>query len=124
MKKIIFYLFPILITIGCKKQKIAPGPSYYKLSPEGSEYVQLRENSYFIYKDSATNTTDSVVVVESQVDKVFQNGGIGVEDLPYPSFYYDYFTLKLKVPDLGSSNWLSALASSETNGNISICIYK
>lgn len=61
---ILFYL------PSCKKDH-TDTPIEVKFSAEGLSYVLLPLNKYFIYKDSASGTLDSVIVTQSKVDKIF-----------------------------------------------------
>jgi hypothetical protein len=59
----------------CKKDTPRkPATIEYILDPNGLKYIQLRLGQYFIYKDSASGLTDSVVVTES----TFKKEGEGV----------------------------------------------
>jgi hypothetical protein len=52
------------VMLACSKE---PEEEEYTLDPAGMQYIQLRQGQYFIYRDSATGSTDSVVVSESSL---------------------------------------------------------
>ena len=82
----------------CKKDHTdTPAPFELQFSAEALAYVQLPLNKYFIYKDSATGTLDSVVVTESNIVKQFipEHKSAGLLDPDRSAFYYQTFTLKL-----------------------------
>jgi hypothetical protein len=56
----------------------AAGYEYVTLSPSGLAYIQLRQGEYFIYKDSTTAKTDSVVVTQSMLQQNNSTGLFGV----------------------------------------------
>ena len=51
---------------GCSKKKSQPQLSY-PLSKDALAYIQLTVGKYFIYRDSTTNKTDSVTVLQSDL---------------------------------------------------------
>ena len=101
---------------GCKKNTNLT--ENFTFSKEGLSYIQFNPGKYFIYKDSTTLTTDSVVVTESLLDTVSgtENGFFGVTD------HYTAQEYTLMLSKIGSSNtvWLSGKASSldEYTGNV------
>ncbi|HZY40234.1 MAG TPA: hypothetical protein VFE53_26455, partial [Mucilaginibacter sp.] len=62
---------------GCKK---TTQPLTYKFSANALAYIQFTSGKYFIYKDSAANKTDSVVVTESLIQPNSHIGtGVGFD---------------------------------------------
>jgi len=98
------FIFFICFT-GCKKDKVLI--PFYPLPADGLAYIQFNTGKYFIYKDSAANKIDSVIVTESLLS--------GTSGISGPSFVHDYtsqqYTLVLTeaapVPGLV---WLSGTA--------------
>jgi len=96
--KLFFAVTEALFITSCRKEKTTNqniGEPYIQFSDTALAYVQLPLHKYFIYKDSATGTLDSVVVTKSDIEKSYgpsQNFGWGNS----ASSYYQYFTLGLK----------------------------
>jgi hypothetical protein len=67
-----FFLLIAAFLAGC--QKAAVTHPYYPLSPDALAYIQLGIGKYFVYRDSTTNLTDSVVVAQSILQPVPYNG--------------------------------------------------
>jgi hypothetical protein len=104
------FLLIACIFSGCKKNGFAP-PNY-TFSKDGLAYIQLAVGKYFIYKDSATLKTDSVVVTESLLETVSETGqapgGFG-----YPYTVQRYSLILSKIDSSGTTVWLTGNASSE-----------
>jgi hypothetical protein len=103
--------------IACKKenQPIKPPTIEYILDPEGLKYIQLRLGQYFIYKDSASGLTDSVVVMESTLKK--EGEGVTWEGIDR-----EIFSLRLASKD---STWVESLAIAYTDkGDFTLGAYK
>ena len=110
MKKIvIIFSLPWMLIVSCKKDKADPPSIVMKFSSEALAYVQLPLNKYFIYKDSASGTFDSVVVKESSLQTIF----VPKYDCPRdswcistPAYNYQTFTLKLvSITTSTQKNW-------------------
>jgi len=68
MKKNIFCILAITILfISCEKSAEVPT---YNFSKESLTYAQIPLNKYFIYKDSVSGDTDSVIATRSTMGKV------------------------------------------------------
>ena len=121
MKKIITLISAatmiICCLIGCKKNVSTDnrfdGSIQIKLSTEGLGYVKLTTGKYFIYKDSASATLDSVVVTKSVLENKFTPPTPGTF-LGIPTTYAAYNTevysiILSKVESSGiQSVWLDA----------------
>ncbi|MEP6513792.1 MAG: hypothetical protein ABJA79_07975 [Parafilimonas sp.] len=113
-------LFIILIIFffsftACKKNSSGdtqPQPTrYYQMSQEFLDYAELPVGAYYIYRDSATNTLDSVIVTTSSLNKLLYDPG----PCTYPpcfgsKYYYDQLNLILQKTDNtgNQENWLTA----------------
>jgi hypothetical protein len=109
MKISFIVLLHICLFCSCKKEKPSTPKTYdFSLSAEGLSYVQIPLNRYFIYKDSATGTLDSVVVTQSTLEKQYQpastiSGGLFVTSLP--AYYYQTFSLLLTRYGTTHGDW-------------------
>jgi len=115
MKKNIIYIlgFTILI-ISCEKSTDVPT---YNLSKESLAYVQIPVGKYFIYKDSVSGNTDSVIVTESKLGRVPHFVSYSIFDSRV-SYYYQSFTLSLsKVNGNTSILWFNGIAGANANEN-------
>ena len=124
MKKIIFYCLTVtlLFLAACKKEKTAQLPtnpvlllSYIKLNPAALEFVQLPLNRYFIYKDSATGSVDSVIVTKSIIENIFHAGTSpnpgSTWNYGTPDYYYEKYTLELKkIAGSPAQDWFNGFA--------------
>lgn len=119
LKPLIACLSISLSVISCNKSTdAAPGSPasgqvlHLDFSKEALSYVQLPEDRYFIYKDSATGVSDSIIVSQSAVEDIYmpaQNNG------DRPAFFYQKFTLLLrKANGFSEEDWVYATA--QTNG--------
>lgn len=103
-------------TVSCKKNTPdETPPAYLQFSAEALAYVQLPLNKYFIYKDSATATLDSVVVTKSSVEKIMApaHQSTNLFDPNVPAFYYQLFTLQLtKYTGASQQDWFYGMANS------------
>jgi hypothetical protein len=107
------------VCYSCKKSKVTTkqtDPVYIQFSADALAYVRLPLNKYFIYKDSASGLIDSVIVTESDVEKVFQpeytvqvfNGTFNL-----PAYYYQDFSLLLTgYSGTSQKEWFYAVAQS------------
>jgi len=89
MKKNIFFILAVTILFtSCEKSAEVPT---YNFSKESLAYVQIPLDKYFIYKDSVSGNTDSVIVTRStllmKVPYLSKNGTI--------SYYFQTFDLML-----------------------------
>jgi hypothetical protein len=109
--KTIIILFLISIAslfISCKKDSGGnQTPTIeVKLSAEGLAYIQLPINKYFIYKDSATGVTDSVVVTKSLVQNRYRPAAPAQYSLN--AYNIEIYSLLLtKINTAGSSEWFN-----------------
>jgi hypothetical protein len=104
MKNSQFILCVIFIIFSsCKKSSEPAQPPYYPLPQEFLDYAKFTVGNYFIYRDSATNSLDSVIVTKSELtQKVLISGG------GYSSYFSDRLDQYLIMVDtLGyRQNWL------------------
>lgn len=87
MKKIaLVCLVFTCLCFACRKQR---EPETQRLDPAGMKYIQLRPNQFFIYKDSASGKTDSVVVTQSVINIEYQTSGgwFGPETVKREMYY-------------------------------------
>lgn len=114
--------FPLLVVAAmltafqtsCKKEE-----AMYKLPADGLKYIQLRPGQFFIYKDSASGKTDSVVVTESSLT---------AESFTYQGFTSNSITARREVFRLvltrknggADSTWLSGTAKGDFGSNRAI----
>lgn len=106
----VFLLIACIFFLGCKKNNVNYGTNNYTFSPNGLAYIQLSTGKYFIYKDSATLTTDSVVVTQSLLDTIS-----GIEATFFGNEKYtaqEYTLILLKIGTSGSTVWLTGKAKS------------
>ena len=103
MFKITLLLTICLVCLfSCSKESPSKRPTTeYILDPNGLKYIQLRLGQYFIYKDSASGLTDSVVVTES----TFKKEGEGVT---WAGINREIYRLRLASKD---STWIQAQAT-------------
>ncbi len=123
-KKIISIVLLVACSlVACKKSDpdkiIYPyvEPGFIKLSPAALEFVQLPLNRYFIYKDSATGSTDSVRVTKSVIEKMTQPivySTPGCLCYGSPAHYYETYTLTLtKITGMTNQTWFQGNSSSD-----------
>ena len=95
-----------LLPTSCKKKSDAA--PYHTLPADGLSYIRLRQGQYFVYKDSASQALDSVIVTESKFEKL---RGTGSGQF-ISTIYYDNYSLALtKVTATGNTVWLKGFAS-------------
>lgn len=118
MKKYIFYSLTgiVFLLAACKKDKpdeITYPTTNVKLNPVALEFVQLPVGRYFIYKDPATGSIDSVRVTQSIIETKFQPTTPPSGYLPCLSGYnFETFTLTLtKINGTASQDWFKGIAS-------------
>jgi hypothetical protein len=102
----------LLVSIGCKKSNRHYSVfNNFTFSKEALDYIKFNPGKYFIYKDSATLTTDSVVVTESLLDTVSgtEDGFFGVID-HYTA--QEYTLILSKIDSSGATVWVTGKASS------------
>lgn len=102
----------IAFSAGCKKEKIENGkvPSY-TFSNKALAYVKLNEGKYLIYKDSATQLLDSVIVSTSKLETIFIPKISGGLFGSLPAHYEQKFSLVLlKYNGNSESIWFSGNA--------------
>jgi hypothetical protein len=78
------------------------------------DYVRIPVNRYFIYADSATGNTDSVVVTQSEMSDSHE---LPNYSLSLPAVYYQEFSLSLAYAK-GGTTWFQGTANSR-NGTFS-----
>jgi hypothetical protein len=102
--RIIFFLL-LICTLGCKKNTNNTANSTFP--KDGLAYIQFNPGKYFIYKDSATLESDSVIVTESSL----QPTSTTVASVLYNE---QQFSLILsKIDSSGkATEWLSGIANS------------
>lgn len=131
MKKLFFYCLTVsvFLSLSCKKNPEAGGFSLSgTLNPNtvnihfyqaALDYIQLPVNRYFIYKDSATGSLDSVKVTQSVIETNFQPATSGYPGLP--ATYSDVFRLtftKFLLPPSTSQVWFKGIARGTTSPGI------
>ena len=116
MQKNVFLLaIGTLLFISCKKSVDDPRLNIQmNFSKEALAYVQMPANKYYIYKDSATGDTDSVVVAQSSLETKLMPSltyNILGFDTHQPAYNYQTFTLLLaKVNGSTSTDWFYGIA--------------
>jgi hypothetical protein len=100
---LLFSAIGSLLLTSCKKEE-----PYYALPPEGLSYIQLRPGQYFIYKDSASGTVDSVIVTESKLEKVHSDGS---GQFRYSAYFDNYSLTLTKYTTASSTVWLKGIAT-------------
>lgn len=83
------------------------------------DYIQLPANRYFIYKDSATGSTDSVRVTQSVIETSFQAATSGFPGSP--ATYSDVFKLtltKFQAQTPTNQTWFQGIARCMVFGGI------
>lgn len=116
MKKNVFLLtVGTLLFISCKKTVDEPAQKILiNFSNEALAYVQMPANKYYIYKDSATGETDSVIVTKSTLEtNLMPSQTYNILGLvgQWPAYNYQTFTLLLsKVTGSTSSDWFYGFA--------------
>src|SRR5436190_1818780 len=90
-----------IIFFSCKKSSEPAQPPYYPLPQEFLDYAKFTEGDYFIYRDSATNSLDSVVVTTSVLTQkvLISGGGCGSLGCNYYSYFSDRLVQYLNVLD-------------------------
>jgi hypothetical protein len=128
MKKIILNFLTVLILFltSCSKESFTidfsgggwgfPGGVIYAgnyFDNTALEFINLRWNRYFIYKDSATGLTDSVIVTQNNISSIFHDSVPG--NPPIPAYFHQIFKLTL-LNFSGSPNqpWFEGLASCDS----------
>ena len=108
----------LLVSIGCKKSNRHYSVfNNFTFSKEALDYIKFNPGKYFIYKDSATLTTDSVIVTKSLIESVSGTTPVFFGT----TFYYTEEVYTLILSKIGSSNttaWLSGKADSFGGGSI------
>jgi len=128
MKKNIFYILAITILfISCKKSDVSPQPLLTaNFAKEGLNYVQIPLNKYFIYKDSVSGNTDSVIVTQSILETKLMPANILlilVFSPPMPAYYYQSYTLLLsKVNGNTSTDWFYGIANADPTINLNTLV--
>ena len=93
-------------------------PSYphYQFFGPALSFIQLPLNHYFIYKDAATGSMDSVVVTESVLGSKFEPATTTT-----PGYGYDTYTLTLTTLSGGShQTWYTGNAVANSNSDFSL----
>ncbi len=111
----------LCLLCSCKKSKPRiddTDPNSYLFSADALAYVQLPLNTYYIYKDSASGTLDSVVVTQSVLETKFhpEESGNDLYIWHLAAYYYQQFTLLLTNYS-GSSpqDWFYGIATNGPN---------
>lgn len=123
MKKIVRFFFTsiVILFVACKKEtpaQIDYPTTNVKLSPAALNFVQLPVGRYFIYKDSASGSTDSVSVTQSSNENLFHKGRVGsgcgwfCYDPGEPDYYYEKYSLTISST---SQEWFKGVASCDAN---------
>lgn len=121
MRKILLAvsIFTLLLTFNNCKKSSSPPPEEkindVNLDKSHLAYVSMIENSYFIYKDSASGAEDSVVVTNSEVTEVSVPAidGPGLFD-DFPAINYELYRLSMKRMN-DNSDWLVAQSGAVAN---------
>jgi hypothetical protein len=130
MKKFIFSCLAALslLSLSCKKidpgginlsGTVNPNTITIRFYQAALDYIQLPANRYFIYKDSATGSTDSVRVTQSVIETSFQAATSGFPGSP--ATYSDVFKLtltKFQAQTPTNQTWLQGIARCATYGGI------
>jgi len=104
------YFFP------AKKSTDSPALETFNLSKESLAYVQIPIGKYFIYKDSVSGNTDSVIVTKSELKTVPHFVSPSLFD-GRVSYYYQSCTLYLSKKNGNASIlWFEKIA--EANANV------
>ena len=116
--KRIIWLIGISILFGHCKKNASTDPRFdgsiqIKLLPEGLAYAKLDIGKYFIYKDSATGQTDSVVVTKSIIQNKFTPSTTGIVlgiNTTFAAYNTEIYSLTLSKIGTGGSQitWLDA----------------
>lgn len=116
-----FFLLLVLtaLLVACKKEVQPSEPIHFKLDPVGLKYTQLALGKYFIYKDSATGNTDSLVVTRSSLyDKegLFQMKA---------ALYENYELIMTQKSAANDSIWIYGLSTAGNSpcGNTAMLLY-
>jgi hypothetical protein len=121
MKQLILIVGICSLIITCKKKENPDKKiSEFLFSKNALGYINIPVGKYFIYKDSATGSLDSVVVTESRLEKIY-NPAIAGSGWSFgtPEHYSEKFTLKLSAYATGSArNWISGTAQAFASGFI------
>lgn len=92
----------------------------YTLDPAALKYIQLRLDQYFIFKDSASGQTDSVVVTGSSLSSESFTYSSWFSNTPISAKREVYnLTLTRKAPR-GDSAWLQASAKGDFTNQVSL----
>ncbi len=111
----------LCLLCSCKKSKPQvqyTDPRSFLFSADALAYVQLPLNKYFIYKDSASGTLDSVVVTQSVLETKFhpEESGNDLYIWHVAAYYYQQFTLLLTTyNDSSPQDWFYGVAHSGPN---------
>ena len=131
MKKKILFAISIatLLIASCKKDNAGSQIAQYELkfSTEALAYVQLPLYKYFIYKDSATASLDSVIVTQSNLERIFVPTPYCTLLCP-PAYFYQRFTLTLtKYNGATPQDWFYGIANNShfwvTNSDAATALY-
>lgn len=103
--------------MGCKKEKdITQTNNHLSFSRNALDYINLNQGKYFIYKDSATLNTDSVIVTKSNLENIFYPENTA-NFFTTPAHYAERFSLTLtKFTNIigNTTLWLNASAEAVT----------
>jgi hypothetical protein len=115
MRKIILLSAICVAIASCNKESIPETP-YLKIPIEILNYIKLIPDSWYIYKDSATGLTDSVIVTTSDLKRYVAIYG-NIFGNSYLHYYNDDYRLTLEKVDLSGSKttWLDASSYSVIN---------
>ncbi len=122
MKTLLITISICCLFCSCKKNKMSKPEIYnIRFSADALSYVQLPLNKYFIYKDSASGTFDSVVVTQSSIEEKYQpeinDPGQFISHVP--AFNYQDFTLLLtEYNGASQEDWFYGVASNYGKGFI------
>lgn len=130
MKKFIFSCLVALslLSFSCKKIDLSgfnlsgtvnPNTVTIHFYQAALDYIQLPVNRYFIYKDSATGSTDSVRVTQSAIETSFQPATSGFPGSP--ATYSDVFKLtltKFQAQTPTNQTWFQGIARCTSFGGI------
>ena len=100
--KIGLLLLTLAALAACKKTVTG---KYYVYNADALSYVQLKQGKYFVYRDSVSGNTDSVVVTQSLLEQYDSS----MNGVPYDS---QQFSLTLTQINKGAANttWLKGMS--------------
>lgn len=115
-KRFVFFVGCLAFLFACKKEKGPEGPIEFTLDKDALKYIQFREGQYFIYKDSATGTLDSVVATQSKL--TVETGVWQME----PALYDTYHLELTQIRSAGDSIWIKGIVKGNNVGTVGLLL--